>query len=489
MKLRLILALLVCAVPAIAQTPACRNVKDNSEPFNIVTAATNSIAMELPEPSGANNAIIVPISHTGGTLSVVDDKSNTYVLGHHTNDSGNGEDVSIYYAIGTTGGVRKVTVSTTSTSDNFFAAAVIECTNVATSSALDVHNGNSANTNTIQAGSVTPSVSNDLFIQVFWNDFTISSAQTNILAGSQSNITWKLFVADRAAQWGAQWGVYTTTTAINPQMTDTGNTGYVTAMIGLKQAAAGTAFPTSGTHILSAKTMWLDQGQRAWEGTMPRTEQLPCDPTANAVYFGWVGNQNLTLTGITDSNSNTYTATGAANCSSTGCVHAFRTGDGTGVTLTNSQTLVYSGTNPQSSASGIVYCVSNLGTFDKTATGTGTQSTNGASVTGTSITPATSNGIIFSVMQESTSSFSGVSAPAAGQFDSCFWGNQPGGGGGCDQDNGWAHYFNPNTSAVSFTWTNAFAGKPVGIWADRNDAFKAPAGAACGPRMMVGYGC
>ncbi len=45
-----------------------------------------------------------------------------------------------------------------------------------------------------------------------------------------------------------------------------------------------------------------------------------------------------------------------------------------------------------------------------------------------------------------------------------------------DEDNGWASYFNPDTSNVTFTWSqDNWQQTGVGQWASAAVAFKAPA--------------
>jgi hypothetical protein len=448
-------------------TGACSYVRDNLEPTTGGFPAAGNEIINLPALAGANNAIIVgAMGSAGDVLSVTDDRSDSYYVGAHQADTTNTQDVWLFYAIGVNANAHQITIAHT-TSDSYTNAVAMVCTNVATSAALDVSTGANANSATIAAGSVAPNYSGDIFVQLFWNEYTLSSI-TGVTAGSQSYINWALMAANDKYNYGMQWGDYNSTSAMNPTMSETGQTGFATVAIGLRASAAGTAFP-SGIQVTSEKSIWFPSGS-----TLPRTEQAPCPVGSNAMAVEWLGAATGVLSGITDSNGNTWTSTGAAVCTTNagGCSHAFYAQN---ATMSSSQALTFAGTVDDDSA--IVYCLGGAktsGMFDKTTTAIGAQSTAGNLTVG-SITPTTSNGLILSVMSVSANTQAGVTSPSGAVWDACLWSQQSVNSSGCDENNAWSHFLNPGTSAYSFTFSpwSAFSTTAAGDWVWRADAFEA----------------
>ena len=129
---------------------------------------------------------------------------NTYFLGQTNADVTNTQNVSMFYAPNITASTNPVLKMHHSVSEVFSNVWAMECTNAALSNAVDVSTGHNAASNTITAGSVTPGSTNDLVVQSYWNDYTLTPV-TGITAGSQSNITWALAQADLATNIGGQW--------------------------------------------------------------------------------------------------------------------------------------------------------------------------------------------------------------------------------------------------------------------------------------------
>lgn len=73
----------------------------------------------------------------------------------------------------------------------------------------------------------------------------------------------------------------------------------------------------------------------------------------------------------------------------------------------------------------------------------------------------------------------GLSSPSGGIFTNSTWdGENISGPTEVDENNGTGHYYNPDTSPVTFTWTQFFTGPACGsqcawlAWAGRVAAFK-----------------
>jgi hypothetical protein len=89
-------------------------------------------------------------------------------------------------------------------------------------------------------------------------------------------------------------------------------------------------------------------------------------------------------------------------------------------------------------------------------------------------TPNTANGLIFGEMGVAFNTNVSLTAPAAGYFVSATFDNQDLNGPSTpDENNAWAIYYNPNTSAVPFTFHMRSAGDANGNWAGAWAAFKA----------------
>lgn len=471
-------------------TPSCSNYSDHIEPpiGGFGTAAGYQL-IELPHATGTGNVIIVGVKGSSGdTITETDDVSNTYYLASLENDSTNGQIVQLSVAPNITGSSRPQIKISNSTGDGYVAVFAMECTNVATANILDGSMGNAANSNTVQGGAsaLAPTVSGDLAILFFWNDWNASPAITAVTAGSgQTGITWALTEADRWQATGMQAGVYSSTTALNPQMTTTGTAGFAAAAIYLKSANAGTAFPT-GIQINCMKTFWLVS---SYSPAYPRTEQWPCPASNNAMIADWIGGSTGTLTSVSDnSGTNTWGDTGSAVCNNSCTIRYFTCGASTstcgGATVSPTQTVTLNGTELADSAK--FYGISGGSTthfWDSAATctsggpgactATGSQGAAGNLSPGNSITPSTASGIVIASLGVANNTILGVTG--SGQyFTGCFWSLQTVGNGGCDENNGWVYYRNPNTSSVGFNFTEWNGSTAAGGWAFRADAFEAP---------------
>jgi hypothetical protein len=123
--------------------------------------------------------------------------------------------------------------------------------------------------------------------------------------------------------------------------------------------------------------------------------------------------------------------------------------------------------------------------YDTTTSNLGTQSSAGNLTAPPSLTPATSNGLVFAVSVVTFNTVNGLTGSNqifdAGTYDGMSLdGPQP-----YDQNNGWMHYYNPNTSAVPFVWTFISGSEAANNWAGMAASFKAPAAGGVRKRVTV----
>jgi hypothetical protein len=285
---------------------------------------------------------------------------------------------------------------------------------------------------------------------------------------------------------GVQWGVYSSTAALNPTMSETGQTGFATVAIALKSSSAGTAF-ASGLQSVSRKTLYFSTNYGGNAGTLPRTEQFPCAASDNGMALEWLGASGAALSGVTDSNSNTWTQTGVKACAAGagGCSQAYYSQN---PTITNNQALTFSGTLIDDSAK--VYCMKGASAtsfFDNTQTATGNQTTAG-NLTGVSITTAKTNEVVITALSVASNTQTGISSPAGGLFAGCLWSAQSVNPDGCDENNGWGNTINPSASTETFIWSpwSAHSGVAAAEWINRADAFESSSSTgAAAPQVMV----
>jgi hypothetical protein len=477
---------ILAASPATGGTPTCQNFTDQSEPLNAVFTGAGYLRLYAPRNLLVGNSYFVFVtSSVGDTITVTDSANDSYYTAITKEDTTNTQIVTLFYAPNVAAGANQIEVHY-STSDQWITAQGMECTGVATANAVDVTSGNFAQSNTITAGSATPTASGELVIQGTWNDWTNPTSVTSFTAGSQTNITWALANADRAVGIAMQWGVYNSTAALNATMAQTGtSTGFVSVSAFFKTALAGTAFPASGIQIDAMKTLWiLPTASGAPYGTFPRTEQFACPAADNAMVVQWVGPSPDTLTGITDSDSNTWTSTGTAACNIS-CTQSYYAQN---ATVSAAQNLTFSGSNGDDSAK--LYCIRGASAgsfFDKTSTNSGDQTTAGTITASTTFTPSTATGLVLADIGVTSNTQIGTSSPSGSIFTSCLWSQQSVNPGGCDENNGWSTYLNATTSAETWTWT-AWTAVAAGEWASRIDAFEAKS--ACSNYIgLLGVGC
>lgn len=469
-------ATLFFTLQASAQSPALIQVADDLDWAETYLGSGGSVAAgqyvttELPNPALAGNMIvvIVPFDATSSVPTVTDNLGESYSLAKSCTDTTHGEEIGIYYALNVAAGAKQIKTTYHAGTQNQGNPAVAEFTNLATSNALDVASCNSANSTTVAAGSATPTQTGDLVIQFAWNDYvglgSGGGVGVHYTQGNQSNITWQQFLGTWAWAEGAQWGVYNSTSALNPTMT-TSSSGFLSLAVFFKSASAGTAMP-SGIRIVGRKNVPFTN-YSSWNAN-PLTVYFPCPSTANLLIADFAG-AGQDMTAVSDSNSNGWTSSHALACDSGNntCVHNWYAPN---ATTTTGESVKFSFNSMQGADSVELYCVKGAATspLDTSIAGTGNQTASG-NWTSVSITPTTSNGLILMDGSQYSDTASGFTT---GLYEGCFWSSESLSNGGCASNNAWGAYYNPNTSQFSWTATE-LPGVAVGIWAAETDAFKA----------------
>jgi hypothetical protein len=446
------------AQPTLVQQVSTSNTRDPS-------TALTQFDFYLPNPTLANNCIIVGIQYNSAQsiTSVTDDQNNTYTAGpaaSGTATNGNGA-TAIYYSLGSTAGARHITV-TFSGSTSYVSVTAAEFYNVATTAAVDGSSGNASDSSTSwSAGSFTTTTGGDLiynFAAEHDRSGGVPWLGNSITAGSGFN----LLSADLMDGSAAQYQVQSTSGSINPTMTASPDAPYSSVAIALKAARAGTA-PAAGIRIVGAQ-------HNSVPGTIS-TVNLQFPSTGNLIAAMWIGfgDPNCHIDSITDSNGNTYTTPGAS-------VDNSFAGDGqvfyaakatTGASLTLTVPL-----NRQGNGSTLVlYDITGAADspYDTWATGTGYQSDAG-DLTTVTLTPSTAKGLVLDEVGINNGTV-GNTVGSSYLFDAATYPTEHGGQNPLDQDNGWGHFYNPDTSPVTFTWTLLHQA-PATDWVGVAAAFK-----------------
>lgn len=224
------------------------------------TCATEAYCTQLPDPTLANNGIIVFYTYkaasgnTANTPTVYDCTTygctttvDTFThCGTDANDSTNGIYAGCFYVLTATTGSRNITVKWTAGVSQV-SASCASFYNVTSADVYATNFGSSAST-TLSSGSATSTAAKDL-----WFEFAVQTAgtmPTNIglwTPGSQAGITWVADLADRRDATFIQHGVQTSAGALNPQVTSATSNTYVALGVAFKSGSSGTA--PSGMYI------------------------------------------------------------------------------------------------------------------------------------------------------------------------------------------------------------------------------------------------
>ena len=330
--------------------------------------------------------------------------------------------------------------------------------------------GNNGSGTSVSAGSLTPSASGDLVYQVVAS-LAASRSQSSFAAGSQSNIGWNLLSADLMDGWAGQYGVYNSTSPLNPSMTMGSSQPWASAAVLLKTGSSGSV--PSGMRIVHLVLENIPQ-QVAAGGTgkpFPNPLSLQFPSSGNLLLAMIAGGHNAeTVTSISDSSGNSWSQAGATAANGDATAQAYYTG-GAATSADLGLTLNWSGSSGDYTA--LLYDVTGAAAEPlDTATGAvGTQATAGNLTMPFTITPATANELVFLAAAWQQNTGTGL----VGQFFDAngFSGESLNGPGPVDENNGWGHAITTSTAAVGFTFTLESATTATGNWVATAAAFQA----------------
>jgi hypothetical protein len=453
----------------------------------------------MPNPQQSGDCVFVPAqigtSSTLSFLSATDDANNTYSLLENVADTTNGKRFLLFEAPVTAAG-HKVTISWSSPGTGYVSEAGLEFYNVGPCGSPDQSwtLDQDTTSTTINAGSsaLTTSTLGDMILMCADILNPTAGSPVTFTAGSQPGISWA-FVPDSVQIWNGtacEWGVYSLTAAINPQMGISSSKEYIAIAVAIKPAASGSAL--SGKEVAGIEH--LDVSGWTGNNTSSFTEQIPV--AGNAAVVSGSSYCDYYITAISGS-STTWTQAveePATDCTDGGNAYiwfACNLTPGSVLSLTfTMESVSQSGEEPDTAL--YYYDIQNATTGSSTAcvdsanatTGDGWAAA-GNQTTGTTLTAPSSmspsvSGDVFIGVQSIEIGY-GVTAGSPGIFDAGGWFNTSGvnqcGGTGAgyappnipDECNFAGHYVNSGTSPVSFVGT--MGGEP-GYYAAAGVAIK-----------------
>ncbi len=454
--------------PTLVQHVSCPNSGAIGSGVGGEMSSTPVYLCPLPEPSQAGNALVLGMfsDNTGSPKwTVSDDKSNAWTLAASATDS-QGNIFAIYYALNIAQGTRFVSVKSSAATNGYLSVSASEYYNVSTTSALDAKSCSAgSNSTSISAGSITPSVSGDLLWQ--WGSNANVAEISSISAGSQSNISWQLNGTDIHDGDATQAGIYSSTAAINPTFTSGTSELWDSCVIALKASTAGTA-PTQSfriVHMLHEQMLSSDSS--------PFHAEMPS--SGNLLLISFISGGN-TISSITSNPSNTWSSTGAlvtyGSQATSQIYYAANASTANAMTFSIGQSGTMTGTTF------MMYDVAGAASspFDLDSGGqTGDQKSAVSSLTSCAgcLTPSAPNELIIGNIGNAWCTNIGITSPSSALFDvATYTGNSINGPESVDQNNGWFHYYDSSTNAITATWSYTCGSDAEGSWVGRLAAFK-----------------
>ena len=434
----------------------------NNGTGNTGTQSSNTVnryAMTLPNRTGAGNAVVCGYNYAtdhGVTANVTDDKGNSYTS---FSSSDGGQIVSIARALNVSAGASVVTVTFSGGTPTSVSGGCFEYYNIAASGADDgTCSGNGSGTTVACNAAITTTAGDDLIFQYAIEDGT----QNPIDSWTPGASPWTPLILDTYSDQAFQYQAQPAAGSITPSMKLSPSQTWNTIAIALKSASGGTP-PPAGIRV---NTVY--HGLITSTTGSPFSVQFPT--TGNLIVAAWIGGPTVDVTGITDSNGNTYTVPAATGNDLSGDIqicHADNATPSLGLKLTVS----FARTNSNSTL--FLYDISGAAAspLDVRANATGKQSGAG-NFNGVTITPTTASGVVISAIGVDVSSLNGMPGPTGGFFDTTLPNPIPS-TGVVDEDNGWGHFYNTSASPVTFSWSQT---QPVDEWASEAVAFKSGTG-------------
>jgi hypothetical protein len=425
-----------------------------------------------------NASVVATVTDDKGDTWTVDktfsDSNQTYKIGH----------------IAATAGARVLIVTFTGANATFVQWASAEVNNV---TALHVCSaGNNGSGTAVTAGSLTPS-NGDLLVAIAGNESGTTPEAWTI--GSASNITWGFqqndpgYITANLVAEAVEWGVATSTTAINANFTLGGSVAWGSVACAYTSGAAGGA--DTGFYITSIEHYNVASAASGFKLPIPVNGAMAVVECINSsAGNGFISAISQSGTG----SGNTWTKIGQGNDNAgSGLKMAWYTSNASPTFGLQDVLTITLASGSFSEGDCLIYGLSQTGTLDTSITAsTGTCTTGYCDNTGTQsstgnfstlvVTPSTSNGIMIADIGVNTPQITGS---ATGHSDTAY-SSQEASTNELDENNGKLNNLYSSASAFTVTWTQS---GPVQGWRSDLFAFKAPSTSTCVPSMaLLGVG-
>ena len=207
----------------------------------------------------------------------------------------------------------------------------------------------------------------------------------------------------------------------------------------------------------------------------PNPYPIQFPTSGNLIISSYVSGGSL-ISSMASSPSNTWLSTGTA-AGGLDITAASQIYYAASANTSNAMTISFTRDNTTSDATYMMYDVTGAAAspFDVDSGGqTGNQTTEVSSFTTCTgcLTPSAPNELIIANQGQNWCTSTASSSPVGSLFDAATdTGNGLNGPQSVDQNNGWLHYYDSGTGAITATWTNTCS-QAEGLWAGRVAAFK-----------------
>ncbi|HUL49843.1 MAG TPA: Ig-like domain-containing protein [Gemmatimonadales bacterium] len=438
----------VAGIVVTGTTPTL--VQHVATPNTHFTGGTGSAQFIVPLPNRtlANNAILVGFQDVdgGSVVSVTDDRGNAYTAGPSVGGQG-----FLYYALGTTAGVSRITVTFANIATRF-AAVVGEFSNVATANAADGSGSGSGDATTVWAAAPFSTITDGDLIYSVGFDFSYpngSGDQPNFVAPAVPGPNFTFAAADLEEGMFAQYQVQPIHGSVVPVMEVSTPRDYGTVALALKPARTGT-LPGPGIRIVRVQHAHFAAGMTG--GNM----QFPS--SGNLIVVGYSQGDNSALGALVDTRGNRYIELPGSPLS---------TADGGSVQLlyapaaTTANDLLVNATltAPCDGSDFVFYDVAGAAPspLDTVATAVGAYDLPAPQFVSVTLVPRGAGELVIAHGDQNTGTVTGL-VGAGYLFDMPTWGGQDEGGAGGGAvneftlDSQGGHYYTTDANPVTFTW-------------------------------------
>lgn len=435
--------------------------------------AIGNLQITFPNPTLANNGIIACVQYAsaGSISSVTDSQGNAYTLGPSATNSTYGQVIALYYCVTPTAGVTYVqfNFSGLGTSGQFYGTQGVISEWAGTAG---IDGAGISSSSSVSPGTITTTQEGDLLY--YWavdiQSFHDSAQDGGTFNGTSISAATGFTPLSVDLQVGSfdQYKVLTNTDGpISPTCTPSGSKTWASLAIAFL-SGDGTLPSTTAMRIVNVAHTLVGA-----LSTVSTAAPIPlCFPSRGNLLVALWNSPGGYITGITDSASNTWSVpSGAKSFNPSGGYQQLLYAANATTSATLHNITISTGNSFQQMF--VIYDVVNAASspFD-TATNTTGNATSTGAITGSSITPSSSGGIVFSGIAIFSGTINGMTVNNGTPYADLAVNNldtdNPGGGGSpnspLDEDNGYGHVYNANTSSITFSWPLTTGSPAAGYW-------------------------